>query len=55
MKLMIAEDADRMCAFAAHFVVRRIQANPSLVLGLATGRTMIPFYAHLVARHRAGD
>jgi glucosamine-6-phosphate deaminase len=55
MKIVIARDSDQVSAFAAHFVVRQVQGNPEIVLGLATGRTMVGFYRELVARHRAGD
>ena len=36
-------------------VAGAIAADPRLVLGLATGRTPIPFYQQLVARCRAAD
>lgn len=55
MKVIIARDYEQMTAFAAHFVVRQIKMKPDLVLGLATGSTMVGFYRELVARHRAGD
>jgi glucosamine-6-phosphate deaminase len=35
-------------------VSRAVAANPSLVLGLPTGRTPIPFYRELVKLHQAG-
>ena len=35
-------------------IVRDLQANPRLVLGLPTGRTPIPLYEELVALHRRG-
>jgi len=54
MKVIVARDEAEVCSFAAHFVVRQVQKKPDLVLGLATGRTMIGFYRELVARHRAG-
>jgi glucosamine-6-phosphate deaminase len=41
-------------ALARH-VARCIAARPSLVLGLPTGRTPVPFYRHLVAKFEAGD
>lgn len=55
VKVIIARDASQACSFAAHFVVRQVQMKPDMVLGLATGTTMIEFYRKLVARHRAGD
>ncbi len=42
--------ADAVCAA----VVDAVRAKPGLVLGLATGATMVPVYARLVAAHRAG-
>jgi len=55
MKVIIARDREQLASFAAHFVVRQVQMKPDLVLGLATGTTMIGFYRELVARHRAGQ
>ncbi|MBX6314990.1 MAG: glucosamine-6-phosphate deaminase [Isosphaeraceae bacterium] len=43
--------AERLAAEIGHARARRGKA----VLGLATGGTPIPVYAHLVERHRAGD
>jgi glucosamine-6-phosphate deaminase len=45
------EDA---AAAAADLVARAAADRPDLVLGLPTGRTMVPFYAELARRHRAG-
>jgi glucosamine-6-phosphate deaminase len=55
MKVIVARDEAQVCSFAAHFVVRRIQLKPDLVLGCATGRTMVRLYRELVVRHRNGD
>ena len=55
MKVILARDDAQLCSFAAHFVARRVRDEPRLVLGLATGRTMVGFYRELVARHRAGE
>lgn len=54
MKVILARDENQMCTFAAHFVSRQVQRKADLVLGLATGRTMIGFYRELVESHRAG-
>jgi len=43
------EDASRL---AARLIAKALRAKPSLVLGLATGRTMERLYALLVAMHR---
>jgi glucosamine-6-phosphate deaminase len=40
---------------AAEFIVRLIRSKPHAVLGLATGGTMEPVYARLVAAHRRGE
>jgi glucosamine-6-phosphate deaminase len=45
---------DEATAAAAWFIMARLQTKPDLVLGVATGATMVPLYAHLVAAHRAG-
>lgn len=45
---------DDATAAAAWFIMARLQSKPDLVLGVATGATMVPVYAHLVAAHRAG-
>lgn len=55
MKVIRAKDELQMCQFGAHFVTRQVQRKRDLVLGLATGRTMVGFYRQLVERHRAGD
>jgi glucosamine-6-phosphate deaminase len=44
----VARAAARMIAAAA-------AANPELVLGLPTGRTVLPFYGALADLHRAGE
>ena len=46
--------ADDATAAAAWFIMARLQTKPGLVLGVATGATMVTLYAHLVAAHRAG-
>ena len=42
-----------MAHLAASLVLARVRQQPSLVLGLATGMTMVPFYRELVAQHLA--
>lgn len=44
-----AEDAARL---VAHVMARELRANPHLILGLATGRTMEHVYRELVRLHR---
>jgi glucosamine-6-phosphate deaminase len=43
--------SDNAAQVAADLIASRVRQNPSLVLGLATGRTMRPVYAHLVEMH----
>jgi glucosamine-6-phosphate deaminase len=40
---------------AAEILGQAVRAEPGLTLGLATGRTMVPFYAALARRHARGD
>lgn len=51
MEVVITPDAGRLAADAIESLVR---ANPSAVLGLATGSSPLPAYQELVRRHRAG-
>lgn len=44
-----------VCRTTAEIVSGAARQNPSLVLGLATGRTMVPFYDALARRHRRGE
>jgi glucosamine-6-phosphate deaminase len=55
MKVIVARDYEQMCSFAGHFVVRQVRQKSDIVLGLATGRTMVGFYKDLVDRHRKGE
>lgn len=52
MQVILQPDAPRAAAFVARLVSDALRAKPSLVLGLATGRTMEPVYARLVEQHR---
>jgi glucosamine-6-phosphate deaminase len=47
--------ADRAAAAAARLIIKRLQAQPDLVLGLPTGTTPIPLYRELVRAYRAGQ
>lgn len=40
---------------AADLLARAVAERPERVLGLPTGRTMIPFYAELARRHERGE
>ncbi|MBN2507417.1 MAG: glucosamine-6-phosphate deaminase [Verrucomicrobia bacterium] len=52
MEVIIRPDADSAAALVAQIIARELRANPSLVLGLATGRTMESVYLKLVRLHR---
>ena len=48
MKLIIVNDLKAVGLRGAELVAEEIRKNQNLVLGLATGGTMIPFYKSLV-------
>ncbi len=52
MEVIIQRDADAASLLAARVIESELRANPRLVLGLATGRTMERVYAHLTRMHR---
>lgn len=54
MKVLIFDDAERAVVSAADTIVAALSAKSDLVLGLATGGTMLPLYQRLVAQHQAG-
>ena len=47
----IEPNAKAAADHAAELIARELQANPRLVMGLATGRTMEQVYARLVDMH----
>ncbi len=49
---MVRPDAESAAEVVVDLVAKELAAKPSAVLGLATGRTMEPFYQRLVQRHR---
>ncbi len=51
MKVII-EDKKRAVEIAVLIIERLIQKKPNAVLGLATGKTMAPFYKELVSHYR---
>jgi glucosamine-6-phosphate deaminase len=55
MEVIIQPDESAAARLVAHLVARELRARPSLVLGLATGRTMEKVYAGLVRMHREED
>jgi glucosamine-6-phosphate deaminase len=54
MKVLILESAAAAVSRAAEITAALVRTQPQAVLGLATGGTMLPLYAELVARHRQG-
>ncbi len=52
MEVIIRPDADAAAALVARIIAKELRANPHLVLGLATGRTMESVYRVLVRMHR---
>lgn len=52
MDLVVCPQAEDVALLAARRIAERLRATPSLVLGLATGRSMEPIYAELVRMHR---
>ncbi|MDB6057376.1 MAG: Glucosamine-6-phosphate deaminase 1 [Verrucomicrobiales bacterium] len=51
MEVIIRPDENAAAMLVAQMVAKEIRANPSIVLGLATGRTMEAVYAVLVQMH----
>ena len=54
MEVVPLASVDEVAALAADTIEALVRANPSCVLGLATGSSPVPTYAELVRRHRAG-
>ena len=52
MEVIIQPNQEAAADLVARVVARELRANPHLVLGLATGRTMERVYRHLVQMHR---
>ncbi len=52
MEAIIRPTADEAAELVARVIARELRANPHLVLGLATGRTMEKVYARLVRLHQ---
>lgn len=52
MELVIQPDAERAAWLVAALIAKALRDKPSLVLGLATGRTMERVYGQLVRLHR---
>ena len=52
MEVIIRPTADDSADLVARIIAKELRANPNLVLGLATGRTMEAVYARLAQMHR---
>ncbi len=52
MEVIVQPDADVAAELVARIIGKELRANPHLVLGLATGRTMESVYRVLVRMHR---
>jgi len=52
MEVIILPDPQKAATLVARIVAREVRADPGLVLGLATGRTMERVYGELVELHR---
>ncbi len=52
MEVIIQPNQEAAAALVARIVARELRTNPTLVLGLATGKTMECVYRHLVRVHQ---
>lgn len=52
MEVIIRPDAQTAATLVARLIAKELRANPHLVLGLATGRTMESVYDRLVRMHQ---
>ncbi len=52
MEVIIQKDAPAAAGLTARLIAAELRANPALVLGLATGRTMESVYALLAGMHQ---
>jgi glucosamine-6-phosphate deaminase len=52
MEVIIQPNQEAAASLVARIIARELRANPALVLGLATGKTMERVYRHLVRLHQ---
>ena len=52
MKLIILKNKEDIAKKASKIIINEIKRKPALVLGLATGKTMIPLYKELVKEYK---
>ena len=55
MRVTRLNDASAVARAAADLLCEAVAAQPTLTLGLPTGRTMVPFYRELARRHRSAE
>jgi glucosamine-6-phosphate deaminase len=55
VRRLILDGAPAVARAAADLLAEEVAAQPEIVLALPTGRTPIPFYDELAARHAAGS
>ena len=54
VRRLVLDDSAAVARAAADLLAQEVSAQPEIVLALPTGRTPIPFYDELAARHAAG-
>jgi glucosamine-6-phosphate deaminase len=55
MEVILQKDSRCAALLAARLIAKELRAKPSLVLGLATGRTMEAVYRELIRMHKEDD
>jgi glucosamine-6-phosphate deaminase len=55
MRVLTFASVSRTAHFAADLVAAAVVEKPDLVLGLPTGKTVIPLYGELASRHSRGE
>ncbi|MEW8987095.1 MAG: glucosamine-6-phosphate deaminase, partial [Bacillus sp. (in: firmicutes)] len=54
MKLIEVKNYENMCELAASYISKKVQANPNIRLGLATGGTPLGTYEKLIEDYKHG-
>jgi glucosamine-6-phosphate deaminase len=52
MKIIEVKNYQEMSGIAAKYIIEKVQANPNLHLGLATGGTPVGIYSNLIEDHK---
>ena len=58
MRVVIQEDYQKMCQWAANYIAEKIKAHKEerpFVLGLPTGSSPLGVYAELIKKNKAGE